>query len=60
MVYKKMETKTREEITRYIRVKVVVSDETGQEEREMGDRWLKELGLKDILNGIGEAIGGIE
>lgn len=55
-----METKTREEITRYVGVKVVVSDETGRKEREMGDRWLKRLGLRDVLNVIEEAVEGIE
>ena len=43
-----------------VKVKVVVSDETGQEERDMSDHWLKQLGLRDVLNAIEEAVEAIE
>lgn len=49
----------REEV-RNVNVKVVVSDETGQEERDMSDHWLKQLGLRDVLNAIEEAVEAIE
>ena len=44
-----------------VKLKVVVSDETGQqEERDINSTWLKRLKLGEILNAIEEAIGGIE
>jgi uncharacterized protein (DUF362 family) len=48
------------EVVKNVGVKVVVSDETGQQERDMSGTWLKRLGLTDILNEIEVAIGEIE
>ena len=49
------------EPVKHVKVKVVVSDETGQqEERDISGKWLKRLGLRDVLDGIEEAVGGIE
>ena len=48
------------EPVRNVNVKVVVSDETGQEERDISITWLKCLGLRDVLDGVEEAVGGIE
>jgi len=46
---------------KHVKVKVVVSDETGQQEtRDISGTWLKRLELREILNAIEEAVGGIE
>jgi len=49
----------REEV-KEVKVKVMVSDETGQEERDISSKWLKRLGLRDVLNAIEEAVEAIE